>query len=33
MSDWDSTYDGVGAVNGGLDLEMPYALFINQVHE
>jgi beta-glucosidase len=23
MSDWDSTYDGVAAVNGGLDLEMP----------
>lgn len=25
MSDWDATYDGVGAANGGLDLEMPYA--------
>ncbi len=23
MSDWESTYDAVGAVNGGLDLEMP----------
>lgn len=23
MSDWDSTYDGVRAANGGLDLEMP----------
>ena len=25
MSDWDATYDGVAAANGGLDLEMPYA--------
>jgi beta-glucosidase len=25
MSDWNSTYDGVGAANGGLDLEMPFA--------
>jgi beta-glucosidase len=24
MSDWDATYDGVAAANGGLDLEMPY---------
>ena len=23
MSDWDATYDGVAAANGGLDLEMP----------
>ena len=23
MSDWDSTYDGLAAANGGLDLEMP----------
>jgi beta-glucosidase len=23
MSDWDATYDAVGAANGGLDLEMP----------
>ena len=23
MSDWDSTYDGIAAVNGGLDIEMP----------
>jgi beta-glucosidase len=23
MSDWVSTYDGVAAANGGLDLEMP----------
>jgi beta-glucosidase len=25
MSDWNATYDGVAAANGGLDLEMPYA--------
>ncbi|NML21239.1 hypothetical protein HHL16_10170 [Pseudoflavitalea sp. G-6-1-2] len=25
MSDWSSTYDGVAAANGGLDLEMPRA--------
>jgi beta-glucosidase len=25
MSDWASTYDGVAAANGGLDLEMPFA--------
>jgi beta-glucosidase len=30
MSDWDSTYDGVGAANGGLDLEMPFAKFMNK---
>jgi len=30
MSDWDSTHDGVGAANGGLDLEMPSAAFMNQ---
>src|SRR5438445_5715284 len=29
MSDWTSTYDGVAAANGGLDLEMPSALFMN----
>jgi len=29
MSDWDSTYDGVAAVNNGLDLEMPIAKFMN----
>ncbi|MGA2350712.1 MAG: glycoside hydrolase family 3 N-terminal domain-containing protein, partial [Terracidiphilus sp.] len=28
MSDWDSTYDGVGAANNGLDLEMPNARFM-----
>ncbi len=29
MSDWDATYDGVAAANGGLDLEMPFAKFMN----
>jgi len=29
MSDWDSTYDGVGAANNGLDLEMPNARFMD----
>ncbi len=30
MSDWRSTYDGVAAANGGLDLEMPSGDFMNQ---
>ncbi len=30
MSDWDATYDAVGAANGGLDLEMPTGKFMNQ---
>jgi beta-glucosidase len=30
MSDWTSTYDTVGAANGGLDLEMPFAKFMNR---
>jgi len=30
MSDWKSVYDGVGAANGGLDLEMPFAKYMNQ---
>lgn len=30
MSDWDATYDGVAAVNNGLDLEMPWAKFMNR---
>jgi len=30
MSDWDATYDAVGAANGGLDLEMPSGKFLNQ---
>ncbi|HEY1809317.1 MAG TPA: beta-glucosidase [Acidobacteriaceae bacterium] len=29
MSDWGATYDGVAAANGGLDLEMPSAAFMN----
>ena len=29
MSDWDATYDGVAAANGGLDLEMPTGKFMN----
>jgi beta-glucosidase len=30
MSDWVSTYDGIGAANGGLDLEMPKGEHMNQ---
>jgi beta-glucosidase len=30
MSDWISTYDGIGAANGGLDLEMPDGQFMNR---
>jgi beta-glucosidase len=30
MSDWDATYDAVGASNGGLDLEMPSGKFLNR---
>ncbi len=30
MSDWDATYDGVAAANGGLDLEMPSGKFMNK---
>jgi beta-glucosidase len=30
MSDWDATYDAVGAANNGLDFEMPYAKFMNK---
>lgn len=29
ISDWASTYDGVAAANGGLDLEMPAGAFMN----
>jgi len=29
MSDWNSVYEGVAAANGGLDLEMPSAKFMN----
>jgi hypothetical protein len=30
MSDWTSTYDGIAAANGGLDLEMPAGVFMNR---
>src|SRR5438132_5385857 len=30
MSDWNATYDAVAAANGGLDLEMPFAKFMNR---
>lgn len=30
MSDWESTYDGVAAAKGGLDLEMPSGKFMNR---
>jgi beta-glucosidase len=30
MSDWDATYDAVGAANGGLDLEMPKGKYMNK---
>jgi beta-glucosidase len=30
MSDWDATYNAVAAANGGLDLEMPSAKFMNR---
>jgi beta-glucosidase len=30
MSDWSSTYDAVGIVNGGLDLEMPSGKYFNR---
>ncbi len=32
MSDWDATYDGVAAANGGLDLEMPAGKFMNRAN-
>lgn len=30
MSDWDATYDAVGAANNGLDIEMPRGRYMNQ---
>jgi beta-glucosidase len=30
MSDWTSTYNGIAAANGGLDLEMPAGVFMNR---
>lgn len=32
MSDWSSTYDAIGAANGGLDLEMPRGKFMNKAN-
>ncbi|HEY9285145.1 MAG TPA: glycoside hydrolase family 3 C-terminal domain-containing protein [Pyrinomonadaceae bacterium] len=32
MSDWNGTYDAVGAANGGLDLEMPSGKFMNRAN-
>ncbi len=32
MSDWDATYDAVGAANNGLDLEMPTGKFMNNAN-
>ncbi len=32
MSDWDATYDAVGAANGGFDLEMPSGKFMNRAN-
>jgi beta-glucosidase len=29
MSDWDATYDAIGAANGGLDIEEPSGKFMN----
>jgi beta-glucosidase len=30
MSDWTATHDGVAAANGGLDLEMPFGVYMNE---
>ena len=30
MSDWNAVYDTVGAFNGGMDLEMPFALYFDR---
>jgi beta-glucosidase len=32
MSDWDATYNAVGAANGGLDIEMPTGKFMNNAN-
>ena len=32
MSDWGATHDGIAAANGGLDLEMPSASFMNSAN-
>ena len=31
MSDWTATHDGVAAANGGLDLEMPFGWYMNEL--
>jgi beta-glucosidase len=30
MSDWTATHDGIAAANGGLDLEMPFGVYMNE---
>jgi len=30
MSDWTATHDGVAAANAGLDLEMPFGVYMNE---
>jgi beta-glucosidase len=32
MSDWNATYDGTAAAENGLDLEMPFARFMNKAN-
>jgi len=32
MSDWVATYDGVAAANNGLDLEMPFGMFMKRAN-
>jgi beta-glucosidase len=32
MSDWDATYDAIGAANGGLDIEEPSGKFMNNAN-
>jgi beta-glucosidase len=32
MSDWDATYDAIGAANGGLDIEEPTGKFMNNAN-
>jgi beta-glucosidase len=30
MSDWTATHDGIASANAGLDLEMPFGMFMNE---
>ena len=30
MSDWTATHDGIAAANAGLDLEMPFGIYMNE---